>query len=65
MGECRLVSPQVGMDVPKASQENIGRSDCSSDCEPEYNIDILLMDMVMSILEDLQEVIDKNMGTLW
>ena len=37
-------------------------SDCNSG---EYDIDILVSDMIMSMLEDLQEVIDQNVGTLW
>jgi hypothetical protein len=62
MGESRSVLPF--QEVPKAGEGKEEASVCSSDCDPEYDIDILLTDMVMSILEDMQEVIDRNMGTL-
>ena len=36
-------------------------SDCNSG---EYDIDILVSDMIMSMSDELQEVIDLNVGTL-
>jgi hypothetical protein len=46
-------------------QTNEDQTESRSDYDSEYDIDILLSDMIMSILEELQEVIDQNVGTLW